>query len=243
MDRLVVLSPGFRRTLAGRGVNAEKIDVIENWCDEQALKPVPRDPELVRELGLDDAFTVVFAGTMGIYQGLDSVIEAALLLHEAGDRIRFVFVGGGIERERLKERARDIPTVQFLERRPPEQMPDIIAAADALLVHLKDDALFEITIPSKTQAYLYAGRPIVMAVRGDTADVVRAADAGVLCEPENPGSIADAIRRLARMPAAERERLGRNGAEYYAREMSLERGVDKFEAVFTLALSSRGHAI
>ena len=239
MDHLVVLSPGFRRTLAARGVNEEKIDVIENWCDEEALRPVPRDPELATELGLEDGFTVLFAGTMGVYQGLDAVLDAAELLYAAGDRVRFVFVGGGIERDRLIARASEIPTVQFLDRRPTEEMPALIAVADALLVHLKNEPLFDITIPSKTQAYLYAGRPIVMAVRGDAADIVREAEAGVLCEPEDPASIADGIRRLVQLSSAERERLGQNGAAYYFREMSLKRGANKFEAVFNRAVCVR----
>jgi glycosyltransferase involved in cell wall biosynthesis len=239
MNHLVVLSPGFRRTLAARGVNEEKIEVIENWCDEEALRPVPRDPKLADELGLDDSFTVLFAGTMGVYQGLDAVLDAAALLYAAGDLVQFLFVGGGIERDRLISRAREIPTVRFLERRPTEEMPAIVAVADALLVHLKNDPLFEITIPSKTQAYLYAGRPILMAVRGDAADIVREAEAGVLCEPEDPVSIAEGIRCLAQLSAVERERMGQNGAAYYLREMSLKQGTDKFEAIFNRAVLVR----
>lgn len=239
MDRLVVLSPGFKRTLAARGIDEEKIDVIENWCDEEALEPVSKDASTRKLLGSDDDFVVLFAGTMGLYQGLEAVIEAARRLEVSGDKIRFVFVGGGIERDRLISLARDVSTVRFLDRRPPSEMPSLIAAADAVLVHLKRSPLFEVTIPSKTQAYLFSGRPIVMAVRGDASDIVREARAGILCEPENADAIADAIRALAQMSEPELRQMGLRGTEYYRREMSLARGVDKFESVFQRAVSGR----
>jgi lipopolysaccharide/colanic/teichoic acid biosynthesis glycosyltransferase len=99
-------------------------------------------------------------------------------------------------------------------------------------VHLKDDPLFAITIPSKTQAYLAAGRPILMAVRGDAADLVARAGAGVFAEPGNPESIAQAVRRLVQMPAAERARMGRAGREFYQRELAIGPAVTKFDALF-----------
>ncbi len=81
---------------------------------------------------------------------------------------------GGIERQRLQTEAkrRGLQNIVFLPRREPENMPPIFALSDVLLVHLKEDPLFCITIPSKTQAYLAFGKPILMAVRGDAADLV-----------------------------------------------------------------------
>ena len=83
-------------------------------------------------------------------------------------------MGGGVERSRLESMAQEmeLDNVRFLPRQPMHAMGGILAGADALLVHLKDDPLFRITIPSKTQAYLAAGKPILMGVRGDAADLV-----------------------------------------------------------------------
>ncbi len=239
MDRLIALSPGFKRTLIDRGVKESKIDVIFNWCDEAALKPVPANKDVKKELGLEGAFVVLFAGTMGIFQKIDSAVEAAKILQSDCNNIHFVFVGGGVEAARIEASAREIPNVHFLPRRPTEEMPKLLAAADALLVHLQDDPIFEITVPSKTQAYLYSGRPIVMGIRGDAADIVREAQAGVLCEPENPQSMADAVKRLAEMSPEDREQLGKNGHAFYEMKMSVRVGVDLFDASFRRAVEDR----
>lgn len=224
--KIVVISDGFRRRLVERGVPAEKIEVLPNWAEEGRLKLQPRDPALARELGVEADFVVMFAGTMGKAQALDPVLEAARLLAQEAPEVRFVFVGGGVEAERL---AAEAPSnARFLPRQPMERMGAILPLADALLVHLKDDPLFAITIPSKTQAYLYAGVPILMAVRGDAADLVERAEAGVLAEPENPRSIADAVLAVAALSPDERAAMGRRGREFYERELSLAVGARRY---------------
>jgi len=229
-DRLVVLSPGFKSALIDRGVPESKIEVIYNWCDEAAVGTgVGR-----AALGAPGDFTVLFAGTMGLAQGLDAVLDAARICARSVPKARFVFVGGGVDRERLERRAREmrLTNVIFLARRPIDLMGPTFRGADACLIHLKDDPLFRITIPSKTQTYLAAGRPVVAAVRGDAADLITRAHAGVLAEPESPTSIAEAVGRLEQMPADQREALGKAGKAFYDRELSLHVAVKKFEALF-----------
>src|SRR5581483_2917200 len=147
---------------------------------------------------------------------------------------RFLFVGEGMDAERLKVRAMHMGlcNVEFRARQPLSAMRNILADANALLAHLRDDPLFAITIPSKTQEYLAAGRPILMAVRGDAADLVRRAGAGVFAEPENPDSIACAVKQLALASSVERKQMGRRGREFYQRELSMERAVTDFDLVF-----------
>src|ERR1035441_2252423 len=113
-----------------------------------------------------------------------------------------------------------------------QAMGSILAGADALLVHLKDDPLFRITIPSKTQAYLAAGKPILMAVRGDAADLVKRSKSGVLCEPGNPQSIAEAVKRLIDAGPERLSAMGHNGRAFYDSELSISIGVEKFDRVF-----------
>jgi colanic acid biosynthesis glycosyl transferase WcaI len=240
-DRLVVLSPGFKSTLVARGFPAEKIEIIHNWADEEQIRPGVRDEGLARRLGMAGRFNVVFAGTMGLAQSLDSVIEAARLCSATVPDVQFVFVGGGIEKARLQEKTRQmqLPNTLFLERQPAESIGSILSMADALLVHLKDDPLFRITIPSKTQAYFAAGRPILMAVGGDAADLVTRADAGMVCPPENPAALATAVRNLRKMGRTQLEAMGANGKMFYDRQLSLRVGVQKFEQVFR---GATGHA-
>ena len=229
VDRIAALSPGFKRTLVERGIDPEKIDVIPNWCDEDALRP----PE---EVPTDGPFTVLFAGTMGYAQALDPVLDAAALLHGRNVDVRFRFVGGGMERDRLAARAESIPNVEFLPRRPMDEMPALVASADALLVHLRDDPLFAITVPSKIQSYLYAGKPILMGVRGDAADIVGKAEAGVLFEPEDAESLAAAVASLMAMAPEARQAMGMRGATYYAERLALVHGATSFEKAFERAI-------
>lgn len=229
---LVVLSPGFRRVLLERGVEDHRLSVIPNWCDEAALTGHPATAPDTSYM--DGLFNIVFAGNMGKAQALQPVLEAAQRVWEIDRSIQLVLVGGGVEVEALKDLARrlGLQNVRFVPRMPMNEVGTVLGRADALLVHLKDDPLFAITIPSKTQAYLAVGKPLLMAVRGDAADMIRLAQAGVTATPEDADSIAAAIVRLARMTAAERDEMGRNGARFYAGELSLAAGSQKFADLF-----------
>jgi glycosyltransferase involved in cell wall biosynthesis len=231
---IVVLSPGFKQQLVGRGVPPEKVDVIYNWCDEATIQPTAADPELASRLGLSDCFNVMFAGTMGTGQALDSVLEAAALCRRTLPNVQFVFVGGGVDRNRLEKKAADLglTNVRFLPRQPMSAMGAVLGLADVLLVHLKDHPLFSITIPSKTQAYMASGKPVLMAVRGDAAQLVTQSGGGLVCEPENPRSIAETVARFAAMSPEQRRSMGEAGRRYYDEQLSLRVGVTKFEALF-----------
>ena len=240
VDHLVVLSPGFKRLLIERGVPAQKVEVIYNWCEEDGLNaPVGACPP-----GFPDAsrFRIVFAGNMGKAQALGAVLEAASIVAVSRPDICFVLVGSGIELDGLKLEVatRKLANVVFIPRVPMSEVGAILAAADALLVHLKNDPLFAITIPSKTQAYLAVGRPILMAVPGDAAALVQRAGCGVSAEAENPQSIAAAAIRLAEMPADERQAMGARSRDYYWKHLSLSVGVGHFAECFRrLTLSGR----
>lgn len=235
---VVVLSSGFRQRLVERGVPARKLSVIENWtfeAEEQAAAQPDSDS------GAEGHFTIVFAGTMGLAQSLDTVLAAASIVERALPQVRFIFMGGGIEAARLQAETRRMAlrNVEFVSRRPPEEMPAIYARASALLVHLRDDPLFEITIPSKTQAYLQTGRPILMGVKGDAAAMVSEAQAGLTFLPEDPQSLAQAVAALVAMPEADRTRMGDAGRRYYQGKLALKRGVERWGQVFGNARLSR----
>ncbi len=241
VDQLVVLSPGFKRLLVQRGVPVGKIDVIYNWADESALmSPVGGVPAAFPAA---DRFRVVFAGNMGKAQALDAVLDAAAILQARGSRASFVMLGGGVEVSRLKTRALEMKlgNVVFLPPVPMSEVGAVLAAADVLLVHLRKDPLFEITIPSKTQAYMAVGKPLLMAVNGDAADLVRQAKCGFTAESENPRALADDVDALAAMPADELKMMGKNASSFYREALGLQVGTAKFAAVFeSLSQKVRG---
>ena len=231
-DQLVVLSPGFKRLLIERGVPAEKIEVIYNWCAENSL--VASHGFVPMAFSNRDKFHILFAGNMGKAQALDAVLCAADLLQQQAPDLIFVFLGGGVEVKRLQQFAveRSLSNVIFL---PPVSMAEVgsyLHAADTLLVHLKKDPLFTITIPSKTQAYMAVGKPILMAVDGDAADLVRDSDCGRIAESENPRSIADAALALMQASAGERNSMAMNSRRFYLEKLSLSVGVGRFGQIF-----------
>jgi len=241
-NRIVVISPGFKKVLLDRGVPDDKIKVIYNWCpDENQIKPQNKDENLSIKLGLSNRFNVVSAGAIGKAQALDAVLDAAHLIAKQLPIIQFVFVGDGVDAVRLKERVinEKLSNILFLPWCPVPEVARILAIADLAFVHLKDKPLFEITIPGRTQAYMAAGKPILMGVKGDAAEIVKKAGVGIVCTPENPKSIADSIERLFNMSRIQLDTMGRNGREFYEKELSLHKAVEEFENMFKLVVENK----
>jgi glycosyltransferase involved in cell wall biosynthesis len=226
--------------LVERGVPADKIEVVYNWTEEGVFHPLPHDANLERELGLAGRFNVIYAGNFGAFQGLETVIRAAVRLRNSPE-IQIVLAGTGQREGELKDLARSLSAdnVRFVSHRPFTDMPKINAAADVLLVHLRDLPFFGTTIPGKTQVSLASGRPVLMAVRGDAAAIIERANAGMVVPPEDEAALADAILLFHRMPAEEREAMGRRGREFYLRSMSLDVGGAKLEEIFRAVIDKK----
>lgn len=232
VDRIVVLSNGFKSLLLERGVASEKVKVIYNWCDERALSS--SNDESPRVLSEDGQFHVMFAGNMGKAQGLSVLLDVAEKILDLRPNIRFVFLGSGLMSECLKQAVRDrhLSNVVFMSQVPMAEVGSFLKAADVLMVHLCDDPLFKITVPSKTQAYMAIGKPILMAVRGDAADIIEEAGCGVIAIPEDVDSITAAVVKLESLSKSDREKLSEAGRSFYFNRLSLELGVKQFADLF-----------
>jgi glycosyltransferase involved in cell wall biosynthesis len=207
-----VISPGMREHLIGKGVPGDRLQVIPNWIDTETYRPVPPNGALAEKLGLAGRFNVMFAGNIGFAQGLETALEAGELLRDMFD-VQFVLVGDGADLQRLKDEAecRDITNVKFLGRYPSESMSQLYALADVLLVHLRDEPLFRITVPHKIYAYMASGKPILAAMTGDAAYEVQTMNCGIACPSSDAPALADAVRRMRNLSPAERSALGDNG--------------------------------
>lgn len=210
-DLLLVQSIGFVeevRLLAGR----TPVEYHAN-PGEVAFDAKPDGPPA---LTLERGFNVVFAGNLGTVQALDTVLAAAQLLSYQ-PHIRFVLVGSGSRSEWLQTEIErlGLTNVQLPGRFPPEAMPGILAQASALLVSLARSPIMSQTIPSKVQAYLAAGKPVIACLDGEGARVVREAEAGLACPAENAKALAEAVAQLESADPTTLRGMGASARAYY----------------------------
>ena len=233
-DHITTISPGIKRVLVSRGMPPDKLSVVYNWCSERAAPASDVLREFAEKHDFIGKFNIVFAGNMGKMQALEPVLEAASIIWPLNKKASFWFVGDGVEVEHLREFAssRSLSYVHFIPRMSSDEIANLFKMSDLLLVHLKKDPLFQITIPSKIQAYMFAGKCILVGVEGDAAALVQAADAGFACEPENPDSIAASILKFSELDADDRQRMGQNGRRYYEQNLSLKVGAARFVDIF-----------
>jgi len=240
---VTTISTGFKRKLIEKGVPENKIEIIPNWANEQHFRPVVPNEQLAEREGLAGRFNIVYGGNMGSAQGLDIVLEVADLLKDI-PMIQFVLIGEGLEKNRLagEVRKRNISNLRFIGSRPPEQMAHYYALASALLLNLKKDPVYELTIPSKTYAYLACGRPILAAAAGDSAELVRELGAGLVCSPEDTTALANIVRALYRMPQAHREAMGHRGRHAFVTRFTRQVLGTRYEDLFAkMAVGRAAH--
>jgi colanic acid biosynthesis glycosyl transferase WcaI len=243
-DHLLVVTEGARENLLRKGVPPHKVSVGNHWIDPQLYAPAGEEARRATrmEQGWGGRFVLLFAGNIGLVQGLDTLVEsAAALPHDSNALI--AIVGDGTDRQRLQARVAErglTDRVQFLPRRPMDGMPPLFAAADALLVHLRKSELSRLVIPTKTLAYLAAGRPIVMAMEGAAADVVTAAGAGVVLPSEDPRRLVDAIETLRILPEVERRAMGDRARAYLNAHFTRDVVIPAYEAILRRVAQSRG---
>lgn len=222
---IAVTSPGMADLVMARGVPAAKISVVPNWADERYFHPAVPSASTIEAVGPVFPFTVMYAGAMGEVQALEVVIGAAELLRDRRD-VGFVLVGSGVAETSLRARATSagLENVRFVGHQPVERMAEVLALGDVQIISLRDLPVFRTTLPSKVQATLASGRPIICAVAGDAGAVVSEAGAGLVTKPGSSAELADAVLQMAAMSPAERHECGERGRAHYLQQFSQQRG-------------------
>lgn len=230
-------SHGFLDSIARFCDDKTKIRYFPSWAEDafsrRNIQPATEVPEWA------GGFTVMFAGNIGEAQDMPAVLAAADRLKK-NERIRWIIVGEGRKsgwlRGEVTRRGLD-KQVLLLGRFPVEQMPSFYVHADALLVSLKHDEVFSMTIPGKVQSYLMAGIPLVGMLNGEGAAVIRKAQAGITCDAGDYVGLVNAVLTLAAMTPAERKQLGSNGRIYAQREFERIRLMDRMEELLIEAVN------
>ena len=211
---IVTVAEAARHILIEEGYGEEKIFTVTNAIDLDVFTPQERTGTMRFRYGWGDRCVVLYIGTHGMSQGLETVLAAARMLADQ-QHIHFVFVGSGAERQGLIELAQSwqLSNVEFIANQPREEVPEFYAAADICLAPLKKCDIFLTNIPSKLFEIMACARPIILGVDGQAREVLEAADAGICVPPEDVEALAEAITHLDRNPAL-RETYGQNGRNY-----------------------------
>lgn len=213
-----------------------KIRYFPSWAEEVFIDDSVKSALEVPEQA--DTFTVLFAGNIGEAQDMPAVLDAVERLRE-NDLIRWVIVGDGRKSEWLHSEVirRGLQDKVLLPGRfPVERMPSFFAHADALLVSLKRDPVFSMTIPGKVQSYLMAGIPLLGMLDGEGAAVIRDANAGLTCEASDSSGLSQAVLSMAAMTRKERKQLGLNGRKFAQKEFGRSQLMDRLEDLLSEAV-------
>ena len=228
-DRIVVLSEGFRRTLVEtKGVSEKDIRVIPAWLDLDEIRRSEDPLAWRREHGIpEDAFVVLYAGTMGIVSGAEVLLDVAREF--SGDPgIFFLFVGEGRAKERIQEQGRGLPHVRFFGFQPREHLSGMLSSADVGIMTLLPGR-GRTSVPSKVLGYMAVEVPVLAScdLDSDSARMIKGAECGIVVPPGDAGGISGALRSLM----ANREKcrqMGKHGRSYTERHHSREVGTAAF---------------
>ncbi|EKD70744.1 MAG: group glycosyltransferase [uncultured bacterium] len=191
---------------------------------ESLYQPLCSTLVTAEEKLLPQGFRVIFSGNIGIAQDIENIIAAANLLKNYKN-IKWIFLGDGSKRQWLEENIQTqalSETVFWLGQHPVVAMPRFFACADALLVSLKKDPVFSLTIPGKIQSYLASAKPIIASLDGEGGRIITEAQAGFVSESSHAQSLAENVLKLSQLEAQQRKQLGLNGYQYFNKHFQRE---------------------
>ena len=231
-DKILIQSPAFSPLIESQGVISERIIFFPNSV-EAVYKPVTAQSNLKTNNLLPSGFCIMFAGNIGAAQDFETILLAAEKLKDHSD-IHWVILGDGRKFEWVKEEVRTrglSGTVHMLGRYPFEAMPGFFAKADVMLVTLKRDPIFALTIPAKIQSYMACEKPIIAALDGEGGRLITESDAGLASPAGDADALAESILTMYQMPKKEREEMGKRGKAYCDANFEREMLIDKLEGL------------
>lgn len=213
--------------------DSTKVVVLENWIDENEIKPGPKENDFSIRLKIFDKFVVSFAGNLGISQDIRVILNSAKILRDYKDII-FLIVGDGLKKGSSVKLAKEmsLQNVIFLKMQPKSEYPKILHSSDISLATLEKEVKTPV-IPSKILSIMSAGIPVIatMNLDGDAPKLIERAKAGYALPAGDAKGLAEKILELYNNPDL-RKKLGKNGREYVEKNLSVQVAADKYEEIF-----------
>lgn len=240
VDTIGVHSPKNRNYVISCGIDEKKVQVIPLWVDTGFITDQSRHNHFSKANQLDRKFVVTYAGTVGFAMGAKTIPQAARILAGEED-IQFIVVGGGSKLGEMQEEIKRLALKNFLlfSPRPREELPEMLAACDVLLVLLRKElsenpnGYFKAVIPHKLLSNMASGRPILLSAeeQSDAARLVRLSRCGLVVPPEDPEAMADAILKMKK----DHDQLatwGINGIQFARKHFDSIQQVKRIEDLF-----------
>ena len=236
-DKILIGSKGFEKSISEKGNYKDKFVYFPNWAESNLSFINDIDYKNVEPFCSlkDDDFVILFAGNIGEGQNLSCFLEAALELRNE-QNIKFILLGDGRAKNTLEKYAETNglldENVFFPGRFPLEAMPYFMEKASVLFVSLKDELIFNLTVPAKVQFYMAQGKPILAMLNGDGADLINEAKCGMAVDANDKGRLIEAILELKNKTKKELLEFGRNGYDYYINNFNKELRISQLIGIF-----------
>ncbi len=232
-DKVLVQSEGFIQSVEGKGVTKNQLRYIPNWAEELYSDRSKIYNEKFRQV-VPKGFNVLFAGNIGEAQDFDSIIQAAELTKKYPG-IKWIIIGDGRKKSWVETEITRLgleETVFLLGRYPMEDMPSFFVHADIMLLSLKDEEIFSMTMPAKIQSYMAFGKPVVGMLNGVGAEVIRIADCGYVGNAGDYQMLAKNVIQAYQQEPDILIKKGINGKNYYNQNFSREIIIDNLVNIF-----------
>jgi len=214
-SRLLISSKGFVKSISNQGNYLNKIIYFPNWAEDVFESATILDKNIILPV-LPDGFLIMFAGNIGEAQDFDNIMKAALLL-KSNQYIKFIIIGDGRKKEWVESFIKTNhleDNVFIMGRYPIDFMPAFFKKANAMLLPLKNEIIFNLTAPAKLQAYMASEKPIIAMLNGDGADIINEANCGLAAPAGNFLDLANKITLMSNYTPSQLDSLGKNGKKY-----------------------------
>ncbi len=230
-DKIIVISEDFKKNIMAKGVPEEKIVVIYNWVDEEAVVDIPRsENKLFDKYNLDrDKFYITYSGNIGLTQNMDLLLDVMDELKTEAPDIRLVLIGEGAYKKQVEEmvNAKNLTNVKLLPFQPYEDISHVFSLGDAGLV-ISKPGVGENSVPSKTWSIMSASRPVLANFdENELKDIVSEHRCGIFTKAGDKEAFKASILELYHNPELCRE-YGRNGRQFVMDHLTKKVGTKKY---------------
>ena len=230
-DIIMGQSSRFVSHIRSQGIDEQRLRYLPNFIENNLLGTQPNS-EI--EKILPKGFRITFAGNIGESQDFDTLLYACKIVQDKGYDIKWIVLGDGRKKSYVENKINELeiaPSFFLMGRFPKEKMPNFFHYSEALLVSLKKNPIFSLTIPSKLQGYLASGKPVIGSIDGVGQDIINEANCGFCAGAEKPEELAKSIIKFYKLDDEQRKDMGENGEKYFREKFTKEQVMNKFEQI------------